>query len=239
VQGAASSILRTLERFGFQWQTVVRQSERSASYDESFAALRRLGLLFACSCSRAQLEPDTPYPGTCRNLRLAHVQFATRIRVEDGNIGFLDRIQGHFAQSLKTDVGDFILKRRDQLYAYQLAVVVDDAEQGVTDVVRGADLLDNTPRQIYLQRLLGYREPRYAHVPVLCESDGRKLAKSARSVSVGAQTPLTTLVSVFGLLGLPTMNTPQFEGIDDAWRWAVAHWQVKNVPKRLNLQLSP
>jgi glutamyl-Q tRNA(Asp) synthetase len=180
VAGAAAAILRVLELFGFEWDgTVVRQSERGAQYEAALRSLYERNLTFACSCSRLQLEDELRYPGTCR-MRTAPVGLptATRLRIESGHIAFTDRIQGNYRQDVSAAVGDIILKRRDQLFAYVLAVVVDDAAQGITHVVRGADLLDNTPRQIYLQRLLGASQPGYAHVPVLTEPDDSKLAKS-------------------------------------------------------------
>ena len=142
-------------------------------------------MTFACSCSRSQLEDELRYPGTCRNRAArADAATATRLRIAPGQIIFSDRIQGMYRQDVSAAVGDIILKRRDQIFAYVLAVVVDDAAQGVTHIVRGADLLDNTPRQIHLQRLLGIPQPNYAHVPVLTESDDGKLAKSRRSVNI-------------------------------------------------------
>ena len=139
---------------------------------------------FACTCSRAQLGDELRYPGTCRDRpALPGLPAAIRLRVDSREIRFTDRIQGTYRQEVAAAVGDIILKRRDQIIAYVLAVVVDDAAQGITHIVRGADLLDNTPRQIYLQQLLGLAEPRYAHLPVLTEPDGSKLAKSRRSLT--------------------------------------------------------
>lgn len=150
---------------------------------------------------------------------------------------FRDDIQGEFAQHLYNEVGDFILKRRDGIFAYALAVVVDDALQGVTHVIRGADLLEQTPRQIHLLRELKMKVPGYAHVPLLLEPDGAKLAKSARSVRIESATPLPQLVSVFGLLGLPASIPSQWHSVHEAWSWARQNWSLQNVPKRLNLQL--
>ncbi len=141
------------------------------------------------------MEDELRYPGTCRTRQILQpsTPAAIRVRVEPEQVQFTDRIQGTYRQNVADAVGDFILKRRDQIYAYVLAVTVDDAAQGITHIVRGADLLDNTPRQIYLQRLLGFAEPRYAHVPVLTEADGGKLAKSRRSVRISADSPLPQL----------------------------------------------
>ncbi|HEY2682557.1 MAG TPA: tRNA glutamyl-Q(34) synthetase GluQRS [Steroidobacteraceae bacterium] len=240
VKGAADQILRTLEAFGFQWDgPVCRQSGRTELYEHALASLRQRDLLFGCACSRAQLEDEPRYPGTCRDLKLDPAENrATRIRIDDERIEFCDRVQGIFAQQLVRDVGDFVVKRRDQLFAYVLAVVVDDAEQGITHVVRGADLLDNTPRQIFLQDQLAMPRLHYAHVPVLCEPDGTKLAKSARSVRIQAASPLNELMSVFDLLGMPALRVGDFADVNAAWRAGIAAWQLQKVPKCLNLQLS-
>ena len=239
--GSADGILRTLQRFGFEWDgAVVRQSDRTEAYADALERLTKQGLTFQCSCSRLQLEDDTRYPGNCR-LRplMAGVPTATRLRVEPGHVFLADRIQGMYRQDVAAAVGDVILRRRDQIFAYLLAVVVDDAAQGVTHVLRGADLLDNTPRQIYLQRLLGLHEPAYAHVPVLTEPDGAKLAKSGRSVALEREAALTQLRTVFSLLGLGATDELQHATLSEAWGWALALWDANKVPKRLNVRVSP
>jgi glutamyl-Q tRNA(Asp) synthetase len=231
--------LRTLERFGFEWDGLTRQSERGELYADALHQLRAQQRTFACICSRAQLEDELRYPGTCRDRSVAAgVAAAIRLRVDSHEIRFTDRIQGTYRQEVATAVGDFILKRRDQIVAYVLAVVVDDAAQGVTHIVRGADLLDNTPRQVYLQQLLGYAEPRYAHVPVLTEPDGSKLAKSRRSVAASADSPLPQLLSLFSLLGLAPPASLESGPISAAWAWAIAQWGVNKVPRRLHLPVS-
>jgi glutamyl-Q tRNA(Asp) synthetase len=164
------------------------------------------------------------------------VSTATRLRVEPGHILFGDRIQGTYRQEVAAAVGDTILRRRDQVFAYLLAVVVDDAAQGVTHVVRGADLLDNTPRQILLQRLLGLPQPIYAHVPVLTEPDDSKLAKSRRSVRLDLGEALPQLLTVFSMLGLSPPDSLASATIADAWDWGIGHWNINQVPKRLNMR---
>jgi glutamyl-Q tRNA(Asp) synthetase len=234
--GSADGILRTLEQFGFEWDGAVkRQYDRAEHYEAALLGLGAQQRTFACDCSRAQLEDALRYPGTCRTRQSQGSPAAIRLRVEAGQVQFTDRIQGTYRQNVADTVGDFILKRRDQIYAYVLAVTVDDAAQGVTHIVRGADLLDNTPRQIYLQRLLGLAEPSYAHVPVLTEADGGKLAKSRRSVRLSADSPLPQLWSVFSLLGLAPPSALASAPITDAWRWAIAQWNLNQVPKRLDL----
>ncbi len=238
VPGAADQILRTLQGFGFEWDgAVVRQSEREPRYAAALTALARQHLTYPCSCTRSQLGDESRYPGHCRpGMRDPTAAPAIRLRVEPGNVQFADRIQGVFRQDVARASGDFILRRRDGIPAYVLAAVVDDAEQGVTHVVRGADLLDDTPRQIALQGRLNLATPAYAHVPLLVERDGSKLAKSARSVRIDAAGAAPQLITVFELLGLSPSSALAASSVADLWRWAVARWNVAHVPKRLRLQ---
>ena len=235
VPGSADGILRTLSRFGFEWDgEVVHQSDRSDRYAAALDDLRARGLTFQCSCSRLQLAEDERYPGHCRDGPLKPgTPCATRVRVDQAAIQFSDRIQGTFRQDVAATVGDMLVRRRDQLFAYVLAVVVDDAAQRVTRVVRGADLLDNTPRQIHLQRLLGLPAHDYAHVPLLLEPDGRKLAKSSRSVQLDGGAPLPLLIKVFGLLNLSPPPELDLATIPEAWNWAIGRWNIDRVPRRL------
>jgi len=240
VAGSAAGILRTLQAFGFEWDgEVVRQRDRIELYVEALQSLQVRNLTFECICSRLQLEDDVRYPGTCRVRSSASaVPAAIRLRVEPGSMLFSDRIQGSYRQDIAGAVGDVILKRRDGIFAYLLAVVVDDAAQGVTHVVRGADLLDNTPRQIYLQQLLGLPLPAYAHVPVLTEADDSKLAKSRRSVRLdGAEEALPQLLAVFSMLGLTPPAGLAAASLPEAWAWAIGEWRVEKVPKRLNVRV--
>jgi glutamyl-Q tRNA(Asp) synthetase len=238
IAGAADGILRTLRVFGFEWDgEILRQRDRSGLYLAALKNLQARNLTFECSCSRLQLEDEVRYPGTCRaRPSVASVSTATRLRVEPGHILFGDRIQGTYRQEVAAAVGDTILRRRDQVFAYLLAVVVDDAAQGVTHVVRGADLLDNTPRQILLQRLLGLPQPIYAHVPVLTEPDDSKLAKSRRSVRLDLGEALPQLLTVFSMLGLSPPDSLASATIADAWDWGIGHWNINQVPKRLNMR---
>jgi glutamyl-Q tRNA(Asp) synthetase len=240
IQGSAASILRTLEAFGFQWDgEFVRQGDRIEHYASALRTLNARGLTFECTCSRLQLEDEIRYPGTCRvRPSVSGIASATRLKVEPGHILFADRIQGSFRQDVAAAVGDVILRRRDQVFAYLLAVVVDDAAQGVTHVVRGADLLDNTPRQIYLQRVLELPQPAYAHVPVLTEPDDTKLAKSRRSVRLAAGDALPQLLEVFSMLGLAPPDSLASAGLPHAWRWAIDRWGIERVPKRLNVRVT-
>jgi glutamyl-Q tRNA(Asp) synthetase len=193
VPGSAEEILEALRRYGLEWDgEVVWQSRRTALYEAALGKLRAKGLVYDCACSRAELQRaasaplgrEPVYPGTCREgLPPGKVARAIRFRAPDEAIVFDDRIRGRVEE---TAGGDFVVKRVDGLFAYQLAVVVDDAEQGVTEVVRGADLLDSTPRQIALQRALGYATPEYAHVPLVTNADGAKLGKRDGALALPA-----------------------------------------------------
>ena len=239
VAGATARIIATLRRFGFEWDgEIMRQGSRIEHYRAALESLRDRGLTFECTCSRSQLEDEQIYPGTCRTLaRQPAADTATRLSVEPQFVSFSDEIQGTYRQNVAAAVGDLIIRRRDQVFAYLLAVVIDDAAQGVTHVVRGADLLDNTPRQIYLQRCLGLDSPRYAHVPVLTETDGTKLAKSRRSMRVQCAVAHRQLVSVFSLLGMNPPAELQSMELNALWQWGIANWNKNAVPKRLNLRL--
>ena len=238
VPGSAAQILRTLEQFGFAWDgEVLHQNDRLAFYEAALESLKSRGSIFECSCSRSELAEEDRYPGTCRSGPRRESATALRLRVDSSVIQFSDRVQGIFRQNVADAVGDFVLRRRDELIAYVLAVVVDDADQNITHVVRGADLLDNTPRQIYLQQQLGHTSPTYAHVPLLLEPDGRKLAKSARSVRLDTQSPQRQLLAVFALLGLPSGSPSQQAPLDELWQWAIENWNPVRIPRQLSCKL--
>jgi glutamyl-Q tRNA(Asp) synthetase len=241
VPGSAAAMLRTLSGFGFEWDgEIVHQSGRSRAYVEALEALEAQGLTFPCSCSRTQLADEERYPGHCRSRApVPGGATATRLRIDPGAVQFTDRIQGTFRQDVAAAVGDVVLRRRDQLFAYVLAVVVDDAAQGVTHVVRGADLLDNTPRQIHLQRQLALATPAYAHVPLLMEPDGKKLAKSSRSVRADPGSALPQIIKIFDLLNMSPPAELRDAAIQEAWAWGVARWNIAHVPKRLTQRLGP
>jgi glutamyl-Q tRNA(Asp) synthetase len=238
VPGAADEILRTLEQFGFEWDgEIVRQSERTDLYQASLARLDAAGACFACSCSRRELaalqtmlmaEEDSFYAGTCRN-GPQHVDraLAVRFRAADAPIEFEDELQGRLVQNVGQSLGDFIIRRRDGLFAYQLAVVVDDADQQVTQVVRGSDLLSNTPRQILLQQALQLPRPGYMHLPLLTETDGRKLSKSHHAVAAMTSQPSITLHRA--LCWLRQQPPPELAHVStrELWSWAIRAWDPK------------
>ncbi len=237
VPGAQSAILHTLERYGFEWDgQLVRQSERHDAYESLVQRLFSQGLAYACTCSRKQLEAyQGVYPGLCRNAGHAQEGAAIRLRVPELEYHFTDRVQGDYRQHLGRDVGDFVIRRRDGLYAYQLAVVLDDAWQGVTDIVRGADLLDSTPRQLYLQELLGLPQPRYLHVPLIIQPDGHKLGKSYRSPPLAAHEAAQLLLRALRALGQPV--APELDDATPAelLAWGVRHWDASRIPRTLTL----
>ncbi len=234
--GAQDAILRTLETYGLHWDgPVERQSRRHAAYAEAVERLLAQGLAYPCHCSRKQLDGQLIYPGTCRHRHLPREGAAIRLHVPPVEYAFVDRVQGRFAQQLAREVGDFIIQRRDGLYAYQLAVVLDDAWQGITDVVRGADLLDSTPRQLYLQALLGLPQPRYLHIPLLLQPDGHKLGKSYRSPPLPAERAPTELLRALRALGQQPPDALEGADVSTLLDWAIRHWQVAAIPRCLSL----
>jgi glutamyl-Q tRNA(Asp) synthetase len=239
--GAADIILRQLEAYGLHWDgAVLVQSQRDDAYADALDALKAIGAVYPCACTRSQLahaprnaEGEMIYPGTCRNgLPLGAVARAWRVRVPDAITCFHDRIHGDLQQNLAHDVGDFIVKRADGLFAYQLAVAVDDAFQGITHVVRGADLLWNTPRQVYLQGLLGLPTPVYAHVPLITNAAGQKLSKQTLAPALPESGRNTVLAQALAALGHPAPADLAGAGAGELLAWAVAHWQIETVPIR-------
>ena len=242
--GAADAILRTLEACGMGWDgDIMYQSRRSEAYRAKLARLEAQGLVYACGCSRREiadsgLGPDGAliYPGTCRNgLAPGKTPRATRVRVDHQPIEFEDLVQGKLSQELAAEVGDFVLRRADGLYAYQLAVVVDDGEQGITDVVRGADLLASTPRQIYLQRLLGLPTPRYLHLPAAVNASGEKLSKQTLAPPVDARDPVPVLAQAMDFLGQAPPAQLGRASLAEFWHWALAHWDAQRISRRRSL----
>jgi glutamyl-Q tRNA(Asp) synthetase len=228
--GAAAQILRTLERLGLEWDgEVLYQSQRSKVYE---TALSRLAPgTYACGCTRREVADSSLglaadgaqiYPGTCRaGLPQGKAARAIRVRTSASRVEFHDRLQGLQRQDVEREVGDFVLLRADGQFAYQLAVVVDDAEQGITDIVRGADLLASTARQIFLQRLLGYPQPRYLHLPAAVNAAGEKLSKQTGAAPV-APSP-TAVRDALVFLGQPQT---------DDLREAIRNWNVARIPAR-------
>lgn len=236
--GAQTAILQALERYGFEWDgTLIRQSERHEAYAQVVDKLFSQGLAYACTCSRKQLEGyNGIYPGFCRNAGHPMENAAIRLRVPELHYAFTDRVQGMYGQHVGREVGDFIIRRRDGLYAYQLAVVFDDGAQGVTDIVRGADLLDSTPRQLYLQELLGLSQPRYLHVPLIVQPDGHKLGKSYRSPPLTPEQATPLLLRALRALGQTTDDSLAHASPREVLDWGIAHWDAGLIPRALTLQ---
>jgi glutamyl-Q tRNA(Asp) synthetase len=232
VLGAQKAILETLERYGFEWDgPVARQSERHEAYEATVTRLLQSGLAYACTCSRKQLEGYRGlYPGHCRNAQHLYENAAIRIRVPELTYAFTDRVQGEFRQHLGQEVGDFVIRRRDGLFAYQLAVVLDDAWQGITDIVRGADLLDSTPRQLYLQELLGFSQPRYLHVPLIIQPDGHKLGKSYRSPPLPPDQAGPLLLRALRALGQQPSPELHEASAQEILAWGIRSWQPACIP---------
>lgn len=238
VAGAADDILRTLEAFGFAWDgDVAYQSRRTALYEDALDALRRSGTAYDCACSRRDVAraghvgAEGPvYRGTCRSgLPKGARPRAVRVRTDDLPTRVVDAVYGEHSQRLESALGDFVVRRADGFFAYQLVVVVDDADQGITRVVRGADLLSSTPRQVHLQRLLGLPTPAYAHVPVVLDDHGRKLSKRDRAHPVDPSDPLRALRAAWRFLGQADEVT-RAASPAEFWDLAIARWDLGRVP---------
>jgi len=244
VKGAADDILRTLEAFGFEWDgPVMYQSRRADAYEAALAALARDGYLYACGCSRREIADSSVrgiegpvYPGTCRSgLVGGREARALRVRTEGAVVEFVDRIQGPQACDLAVEVGDFVLKRADGQFAYQLAVVVDDAAQGVTEIVRGADLLHSSARQIHVRRLLGYAEVSHAHVPAIVNARGQKLSKQTGARPLSATRPAEELRQALTVLGAWPKELDLDSPRSAVWSQAIANWSERGVPGLLQV----
>jgi glutamyl-Q tRNA(Asp) synthetase len=252
VSGAADSIIKTLAHYGFVWDAeITYQSRRTAAYQQALEQLAEHGHTYQCTCSRRTIRSRAAsgdlgliYPGTCRNnTHTPHnilpgraqlqQQYAIRIRVPDQNICFSDAVQGTYCQNLATESGDFVIRRADRLFAYQLAVVVDDQWQKVTHVVRGADLLNNTQRQIHLQHCLGYPTPEYMHIPLAGYADGQKLSKHTHAPAIKSDTRavLENLCAALRFLGQTPPPAGEFDRPDACWTWAIANWNSSLIPR--------
>jgi glutamyl-Q tRNA(Asp) synthetase len=235
-----TNILRTLESLGFEWDgEIVMQSARIDHYDAALDQLKSGHLLYACICSRREIGDSAVrgiegpvYPGTCRNQHHAAQGAALRVITNNDAVEFEDRAQGRLSQRIESEIGDFILRRRDGLHAYQLAVVVDDALQAVTHVVRGADLLDSTARQIYLQRLLGYPTPAYLHFPVAVNELGQKLSKQTLAAGVNAQSARHALLAVLRFLGQDSAHASRAGSNRELLSAAALNWKPDLIPER-------
>jgi glutamyl-Q tRNA(Asp) synthetase len=238
-QAHADEILRVLETCGFEWDgEVLYQSRRKEAYQAALEQLVESGHAYPCACSRSEIADSSiigiegpVYPGTCRGGLHGRVPRAWRVRVDAEPVCIEDRLQGRHCQNLEADIGDFVIKRADNFFAYQLAVVVDDAAQGITHVVRGADLLASTPRQIHLQRLLGYATPEYLHLPVAVNEAGQKLSKQTLAAPLEANQAGPALVAALRFLGQrPEDRLARATGVE-ILAWAAETFRPEAMPR--------
>lgn len=233
VDGATDHILRTLDCYGLEWDgEILYQSQRGELYTAILSDWIANGRAYYCDCSRQQIGAyGGIYPGTCVHRGLAWADDrAVRVRVPSTPVGFVDRLQGSLCQNLREEVGDIVVRRRDGVIAYQLAVVVDDIAQGVTDVVRGADLLDSTPRQLWLYQLLSEPPPKYLHVPLIMRPDGEKLSKRLGSAPLEPQRAAATLWRALVALRQAPPRSLHRASVKELLDWAVANWRVSRIP---------
>jgi len=240
VKGAADDILRTLEAYGFEWQgAVMYQSRRRDAYEAALENLRHRGALYPCGCTRKEIADSSitgiegpVYPGTCRGgLAAGRSARALRVRTDNAVIEFEDRVQGRQHVPIEREIGDFVARRADGFYAYQLAVVVDDAEQGITEIVRGADLLTSTACQVYLQQLLGLQTPGYLHLPAAVNDQGEKLSKQTFAKPLPRAKPVAVLRQTLDFLGQDPLLDAGESSLASFWAAAVAAWDEKRIPR--------
>lgn len=236
--GAADNIIQTLLAFGFEWDgSIIYQSQRITAYHEALTRLKPH--TYPCTCSRKDIQQHASmgeygmiYPGTCRGKSRtpSDQQYSIRLRTHDEPICFIDLIRSKYCQKLASELGDFVILRADGFFAYQLAVVVDDEFQGINQIVRGADLLDNTPRQIYLQQLLGFDQPIYAHVPLALNEQGQKLSKQNLAPAITPENRIRTLLAALNFLGQTYPDANSFTNMTEFWDWAIESWDITKVP---------
>ncbi len=246
MKGAADEILRTLEAYGFEWSgEVMYQSRRRDAYENALEILRHQGALYPCACTRKEIADSSirgiegsVYPGTCRaGMPSGRAARALRVRTDGAQIEFTDRLQGAQQSLLEREIGDFVAKRADGFYAYQLAVVVDDAEQGITEVVRGADLLASTARQIHLQGLLNVPTPSYLHLPAAVNAAGEKLSKQTFAPALPRAEPVAMLWRALDFLGQSPLPEWRAAGVAEFWQAALSVWDEQQVPHTTAIQV--
>jgi len=245
VKGAADSILHSLEAFGFEWdEDVLYQTQRKEAYADALITLKEQNRVYPCTCSRKSLKAKATsgkiitgplgfiYPGFCIDNTFTNLDpndYAIRIKVPGENFSFNDDLLKHNTQNLKNELGDFIIRRRDGLFAYQLAVVVDDAFQNISHVVRGADLLDSTPRQLFLQQCMNYPQPQYAHLPLIVHMNGDKLSKQTGAKGIGYKADIPLLVECLEFLGQKPPEDLASESLPNVWQWAKENWILSEI----------
>ncbi len=245
--GADGAILRILESFGLEWDgPVTYQSQRLEAYAAALEQLRRLDAVYPCACSRREVADSSLagvegpiYPGTCRGgLPAGRTARAWRVHTQGTVIDFHDRLRGNIRHHLATDTGDFVIRRADGFYAYQLAVVLDDAAQEITEVVRGLDVLQSTPRQIHLQRLLTLPSLSYLHLPIAINARGEKLSKQTGALPLKPEETVPSLIRALHFLGQGPPKELATSDLGDVWKWALAHWRTANLPMTPSIVVS-
>lgn len=245
VPGAVDAILRALDVYGLEWDGAVQyQSQHSAAYAAAFAKLQANALVYPCACSRREIADSQVgqgqtliYPGTCRlGLAPGKIARAWRLNTQDAQVGFEDRLQGVISHNLAQVSGDFVVQRADGLFAYQLAAVVDDAALEITHVVRGADLLDSSLRQVYLQQLLGLASPSYLHLPVVLNAQGEKLSKQTLAPALDLQQPQQTLLQALTYLQHPAPPALRHASIEELLEWSINNWNPAHLPRLRTLE---
>lgn len=241
VPGATDAILRALEAFGFEWEgPVCYQSRRLDAYEAALEQLQQQAQLYACACSRREISEQSShgsygpiYPGTCRNgLQPDQIPRALRCLTSAEPVCLEDRLQGHYCQYLESEIGDFVVRRADNIIAYQLATVIDDNAQGITDIVRGVDLLDSTPRQIHLQQLLGMDTPHYMHLPIAVNANHEKLSKQTHARAIDPRHCVEQLVKVMDFLNQTPPQQLATASLTEFWNWAKEHWNESRLPRQ-------
>ena len=240
MQGAADDILRTLEAFGFMWDgNIIYQSLRLDAYQAQIETWLAQGNAYYCQCSRKDIKQTGGYyPGTCRTLNQRHSNGAVRLQVDTPITHFDDRLHGHIELPFALAREDFIIHRRDGLFAYNLAVVLDDIEQGITEVVRGADLIEPTGRQIGLYRQLRHPEVSYLHLPLAITDNGNKLSKQNHAPAIDKHNPRPALMAALRFLGFSPPTELVTESVEQILQWGITHWQLKQLPKTTAITLA-
>lgn len=243
VVGASDTILRQLELHGLHWDdSVIFQSAQNQYFLEILDRLRRKSVIYNCDCTRQRLNTlNGIYDNHCRNLDLMDKNTAIRLSIDDclnlisyddDRLNFIDQIMGSYSQSLNTEVGDFVLRRRDSLISYQLAVVIDDHQRGITEIVRGADLIDSTPRQILLQKILGYKTPTYAHIPLAINSLGQKLSKQHHAKELPQNNESEQVWLALSWLDQTPPLDLRKSSVSEIIDWGIANWDITKIPDR-------
>ena len=237
--GAADLILKALDVYGLHWDdSVLYQSSRSDAYDQAIADLQSKGLVYCCTCTRKDLRGSNGvYPGNCRGQVHSDKPHSLRVHCPDSTLSFSDLIQGKISSCLK-ELGDFIIKRKDGLYAYQLAVCVDDAFQGVTHVIRGSDLLYATPWQLCLQSMMGVDSPVYGHFPVITHDDGGKLSKQNHAPAISLNEPIPALITALKAMGQNPDQQLADSSVEDIIEWGVKNWQCDAITPKMSVPLA-